>query len=148
MTWVSMLKRNISGKLTCFAEFLEDENRRRVAAFGYHAGYAGKTPRVVTLTLHDLHIGVLSTVCFLSNHPSSALERMSNTDTMPSSGAAIALLDWAHQLEHGAQTPLPGKKPYNTESDLVNEVRSELSRGIQKNRGKAPQVLIIGALGR
>ena len=45
MTWVRMLKLNFSGKLTCSAEFLEDENRRRVAAFGYHAGYAGKMPR-------------------------------------------------------------------------------------------------------
>ena len=43
MTWVSMLKIDISERLTCCAEFLEDENRRRVAAFGYHAGYAGKT---------------------------------------------------------------------------------------------------------
>ena len=51
MTWVSMLKINISGKLTCFAEFLEDDNRRRVAAFGYHAGYAGKTPRATSRSL-------------------------------------------------------------------------------------------------
>lgn len=71
-----------------------------------------------------------------------------NANSNSQSGAALALLDWAHQLKHGAQTPLPGKKPYNTESDLLEEVKSEVEKGIEQNGGKAPQVLIIGALGR
>lgn len=99
MTWVRSLAVCPVRVLISFEEFLEDENRRRVAAFGYHAGYAG---------------------------------------------AAIALLAWAH----GAQTPLPGKKPYNTESDLLREVKSEVEKGIAKSGDKAPQVLVIGALGR
>ena len=51
MIWVSMPRLDTSGKLTWFAEFLEDENRRRVAAFGYHAGYAGKYPREISRSL-------------------------------------------------------------------------------------------------
>ena len=100
------------------------------------------------LTFYDSHIGVIFILCFLSKNPSFAWQKFSNTDTKPLPGAAIAILDWAHQLEHGAQTPLPGKKPYNTERDLVEEVKSELGKGITKNGGTAPQVLIIGALGR
>lgn len=99
MTWVRSLAVCPVRVLISFEEFLEDQNRRRVAAFGYHAGYAG---------------------------------------------AAMALLAWAH----GAQTPLPGKKPYNTESDLLREVMSDVEKGIAKSGGKVPQVLVIGALGR
>lgn len=98
--WQEVLSRFSTGGGTLYdMEFLEDQNRRRVAAFGYHAGYAG---------------------------------------------AAMALLAWAH----GAQTPLPGKKPYNTESDLLREVKSDVEKGIAKSGGKVPQVLVIGALGR
>ena len=75
-------------------------------------------------------------------------DRNGHADSNSRSGAALALLDWAHQLQHGAQTPLPGKKPYDTQSDLVKEVKTEFEKGIAKNAGKAPQVLIIGALGR
>ena len=57
-------------------------------------------------------------------------------------------MDWAWKLVHGAQTPLPGKKPYNTESDLLREVKSDIENGITKNNGKAPQVFVMGALGR
>ncbi|KAL8769013.1 MAG: hypothetical protein Q9209_004930 [Squamulea sp. 1 TL-2023] len=102
--WDQVLGRFASGGGTLYdMEFLEDDNRRRVAAFGYHAGYAG---------------------------------------------AALALEDWAWQLQHGAEIPLPGKKPYNTESDLLKEVKSDVAAGIGKNDGKAPQILIIGSLGR
>ena len=40
--WDTVLGRFHHGKGTLLdLEFLEDENRRRVAAFGYHAGFAG-----------------------------------------------------------------------------------------------------------
>lgn len=63
-------------------------------------------------------------------------------------GAALALENWAWQLQHGAKIPLPGKKPYNTESDLLTEVKSDVDTGVAKNNGKPPRILIIGALGR
>ena len=75
----------------------------RVAAFGYHAGYAG---------------------------------------------AALALLDWAWQLEHENQEPLPSKSHYQQKSELDAEVKEQVSKGVQKNKGKSPRVLVIGALGR
>lgn len=62
-------------------------------------------------------------------------------------GAALALENWAWQIQH-LETPLPGKKPYNTQSDLVEEVKSDVSAGVAKNDGKAPRILVIGALGR
>ncbi|KAL8659970.1 MAG: hypothetical protein Q9226_000133 [Calogaya cf. arnoldii] len=101
--WDQVLGRFAAGGGTLYdMEFLEDENRRRVAAFGYHAGYAG---------------------------------------------AALALENWAWQIQH-PDTPLPGKKPYNTQSDLVREVKSDVAAGVAMHDGKAPRVLIIGALGR
>lgn len=75
----------------------------RVAAFGFHAGYAG---------------------------------------------AALALLDWAWQLEHGSKEALPGKGHYQRKSDLDSEVKEQVSKGVQKNKGKPPRVLVLGALGR
>lgn len=75
----------------------------RVAAFGFHAGYAG---------------------------------------------AALALLDWAWQLEYGNKEALPSKSHYQHKSDLDSEVKEQVSKGVQKNNGKTPRVLVIGALGR
>ena len=75
----------------------------RVAAFGYHAGYAG---------------------------------------------AALALLDWAWQLEYGNREALPSKGHYQRKSDLDTEVKEEVSKGVRKNKGNTPRVLVIGALGR
>ena len=75
----------------------------RVAAFGFHAGYAG---------------------------------------------AALALLDWAWQLEHGNKEALPGKSHYQHKIDLDLEVKKQVSKGVQKNKGKPPRVLVIGSLGR
>ncbi|KAL8814588.1 MAG: hypothetical protein Q9223_006196 [Gallowayella weberi] len=102
--WEKVLGRFPAGGGTLYdMEFLEDENRRRVAAFGYHAGFAG---------------------------------------------AALALQDWAWQIKHRNEGSLPGKKAYNTESDLVKEVKSDVVEAMAKNGGKAPQILVIGALGR
>lgn len=76
------------------------------------------------------------------------MARCADSKTTPGyAGAALALENWAWQIQH-AETPLPGKKPYNTQSDLVKEVKSDVSAGVAKNDGKAPQILIIGALGR
>ena len=75
----------------------------RVAAFGFHAGYAG---------------------------------------------AALALLDWAWQLEHGSKEALPSKGHYQRKSDLDTEIKEQVSEGVAKNKGKPPRVLVIGALGR
>ncbi|KAG8532828.1 uncharacterized protein KY384_002706 [Bacidia gigantensis] len=79
-------------------EFLEEV---RVAAFGFHAGYAG---------------------------------------------SALALMDWAWQLNE--KRPLEGKTHYAYKQDLDQEVKSEVQKGLQKTGGRYPQVLIIGALGR
>jgi len=75
----------------------------RVAAFGFHAGYAG---------------------------------------------AALALLDWAWQLEHSKREGLPSTSHYQHKSDLDSEVKEQVSKGVQKNKGKPPRILILGALGR
>lgn len=102
--WDKVLSRFPGGGGTLYdLEFLEDHSGRRVAAFGYHAGYAG---------------------------------------------AALAIMDWAWQLEHGGQTPMPGKHYYENEGELIKEVKAELEEGLAKTEGKTPQILVIGALGR
>ena len=58
------------------------------------------------------------------------------------------MLDWAWQLEHAKEELLPGKTPYSYKSELDSEVKEQLSKGTQKNGGKLPTVLVIGALGR
>jgi saccharopine dehydrogenase (NAD+, L-lysine-forming) len=82
---------------------------RRVAAFGYHAGFAG---------------------------------------------SALAIKTWAHQLEHGGDVPLPsvetftnGRGYYENEDEMLAQLKVELQKGIKK-AGKAPTVLVMGALGR
>lgn len=74
-----------------------------VAAFGFHAGYAG---------------------------------------------AALALLDWAWQVQHSNKEALPGKDHYQRKSDLDSEVKEHISNALQNNKGKPPRVLVMGALGR
>ena len=63
-------------------------------------------------------------------------------------GAALALLDWAWQLEHGNKEALPGKSHYSHKDHLDSEVKEQVLKGVQKNRGKEPRVMILGALGR
>ena len=60
----------------------------------------------------------------------------------------MAIMDWAWQLEHGGQTPMPGKQYYKNEGELIKEVKAELEKGLAKTEGKKPQILVIGALGR
>lgn len=63
-------------------------------------------------------------------------------------GAALALLDWAWQLEHGNKEALPSKGHYQRKRDLDIELKEHVSKGVQKNQGNPPRVLVIGALGR
>ena len=84
-------------------EFLADPaSGKRVAAFGYHAGYAG---------------------------------------------AALALLAWSHQLLHPG-TPFPSISSYPDERKLIADVRQAVEKGKSLEGGRAPRVLVIGALGR
>ena len=43
---------------------------------------------------------------------------------------------------------MPGKQYYNTEEDLIKEVKTDLGNALAKTGGKKPQILVIGALGR
>lgn len=99
--WESVLARFPRGGGTLLdLEFLTDDNGRRVAAFGYHAGFAG---------------------------------------------AALAVENWAWQLEH--KEPFPGVSSYANEDLLIADVKKAVEAGTKKT-GKAPRVLVIGALGR
>ncbi|KAL4810304.1 hypothetical protein BDV18DRAFT_150571 [Aspergillus unguis] len=83
-------------------EFLTDDVGRRVAAFGFSAGYAG---------------------------------------------AALAVKNWAWQLTHPEGEPLTGETPYANQDLLIQSVKESLQAG-QKQSGKSPKILVIGALGR
>ncbi|ERF71550.1 hypothetical protein EPUS_00539 [Endocarpon pusillum Z07020] len=92
--WEKVLARFARGNgVLLDLEFLTDSNGRRVAAFGYHAGFAG-----------------------------------------------------AWQINHKDQ-PLPSVSSYPNEDDLIADVKKAIAQGTEKT-GKAPKVLIIGALGR
>ena len=104
--WKEVLARFPRGGGTLLdLEFLTDDSGRRVAAFGYHAGYAG---------------------------------------------AALAVEAWAWSLQNpkAARTAsMPGVKPFANQSFLLGDVRSKIATG-QDIAGRAPRVLVIGALGR
>lgn len=101
--WENVLSRFPRGGGTLLdLEFLTDDRGRRVAAFGYHAGFAG---------------------------------------------AALALENWAWQLTHPASEPFPSVSSYPNEEALLVDVRKAVEDGKAK-AGKAPRVLVIGALGR
>ncbi|KAJ6187690.1 hypothetical protein N7519_002598 [Penicillium mononematosum] len=100
--WEKVLSRWPRGKGTLLdLEFLTDDSGRRVAAFGWSAGYAG---------------------------------------------SALAVKNWAWQLTHPNET-LPGEVPYANQDRLVESVKESLEAG-KKVAGKAPKILVIGALGR
>ncbi|KAJ5235174.1 Saccharopine dehydrogenase [Penicillium citrinum] len=101
--WDQVLSRWPRGKgLLLDLEFLTDDVGRRVAAFGFSAGYAG---------------------------------------------SALAVKNWAWQLAHPDGTPLPGEVPYANQNLLIDSVKETLEAG-KKIAGRAPKVLVIGALGR
>lgn len=98
-----MLSRFPNGGGTLYdLEFLTDATGRRVAAFGYHAGYAG---------------------------------------------AAVALMVWEWQLEHGKDETFPGLSSYQNEDLLIKDVGARLKAGAKKS-GTMPRAIVIGALGR
>ncbi|KAF7503926.1 mitochondrial Homoaconitase [Endocarpon pusillum] len=100
--WEKVLARFARGNgVLLDLEFLTDSNGRRVAAFGYHAGFAG---------------------------------------------AALAIENWAWQINHQDE-PLPSVSSYPNEDNLIADVKKAIAQGSEK-AGKAPKVLIIGALGR
>lgn len=102
--WKQVLGRFSSGGGTLYdMEFLENDLGRRVAAFGYFAGYAG---------------------------------------------AALAVMDWAWQVEHSGNQPMPGKSHYAYKEDLDREVKSDLAKGKALTGGKLPKMLVMGAKGR
>ena len=101
--WETVLSRFARGGGTLYdMEFLQDSTGRRIAAFGYHAGY---------------------------------------------SGAALALLNWAHQILHPG-TPLPSVSSYPVDVALVMDVKKSLAEAMPMRGNEFPQVLVIGALGR
>ncbi|KAH8809368.1 hypothetical protein F5884DRAFT_676028, partial [Xylogone sp. PMI_703] len=99
--WHKVLGRFARGNGVLDLEFLTDANGRRVAAFGYYAGFVG---------------------------------------------AALALENWAWQINNKDQ-PFPAVSSYPDEDVLIADVKKALAQGTEKT-GKAPRVLIIGALGR
>ncbi|KAJ5163553.1 uncharacterized protein N7500_005383 [Penicillium coprophilum] len=100
--WEKVLSRWPRGNGTLLdLEFLTDDSGRRVAAFGWSAGYAG---------------------------------------------SALAVKNWAWQLTHPNEA-LPGEVPYANQTRLVESVKESLEAGM-KVAGKAPKILVIGALGR
>ncbi|GAP91957.1 putative saccharopine dehydrogenase [Rosellinia necatrix] len=63
------------------------------------------------------------------------------------SGAALALLSWAHQLLHPG-APQGAVPAFDSASELVELVRSSVAEALPLNDGKYPRLMIIGALGR
>ncbi|KAE8146551.1 cysteine proteinase [Aspergillus avenaceus] len=101
--WEKVLSRWPRGNgLLLDLEFLQDDAGRRVAAFGWSAGYAG---------------------------------------------SALAVKNWAWQLTHPEDGPLPGEVPYANQDLLIKSVKESLEAG-KKQSGRSPKVLVIGALGR
>jgi len=102
--WDTVLARFPRGGGTLLdLEFLQDPaSGRRVAAFGYSAGF---------------------------------------------SGAALALKTWAWQLTNPGK-PLPGVESYPNEDALISDVKADIAAGQTKVGGRAPRVIVIGALGR
>ena len=97
-----MLSRFSRGGGTLYdLEFLTDDTGRRVAAFGYHAGYAG---------------------------------------------AAVAIMVWHWQLEHGKEQ-ITSLKSYENNGLLVKDLQTRLQAGANRS-GRLPRVIVIGALGR
>ena len=118
--WDKVLGRYTHGGGTLLdLEFLE-KNGRRVAAFGYWAGFA--------------YVQYTGLRPMLQTAPLTAL-----------SGAALALENWAWQLTRAGS--LPGVESYPNEDALVSHVKEIFAEGKAK-AGRFPRVIVIGALGR
>ncbi|KAJ2610956.1 Saccharopine dehydrogenase [Coemansia sp. RSA 1285] len=96
--WKDVLGRFAAGNGTLYdLEFLNDDSGRRVAAFGFYAGFTG---------------------------------------------AAVGIDAWCHQQLHAGEK-YPVIKPYPNEDVLLDETRAKL-----REIGKAPRIMVMGALGR
>ena len=62
-------------------------------------------------------------------------------------GAALALLNWSHQLTSAGE-PLPSVSSYPNDRELVSTVKVSIEKALPKNDNKLPTVLVIGSLGR
>ena len=100
-------------------EFLADERGRRVAAFG----------------ISDLNLSLTRLLTLVGYHAGYA-------------GSGLSLLNWAWQLVHGKDSPLPAQSHYQSQQDLDKHVKDEVLKAVSINGGKLPRVLVIGALGR
>lgn len=101
--WEDVVGRFKRGNGTLYdLEFLENDKGRRVAAFGFYAGFAG---------------------------------------------AAVGVKDWAFKQIHADSENLGAISPYNSEDDMVKDVKKAIDAALKKG-AKKPTVLIIGALGR
>jgi saccharopine dehydrogenase (NAD+, L-lysine forming) len=56
-------------------------------------------------------------------------------------------MTWSWQLLHGQDEPMPGVKPYENETALIEDVKKAIEEGKAKSN-RLPRVLVIGALGR
>lgn len=59
----------------------------------------------------------------------------------------MALETWAWQQTHSTDEPFPSVSPYPHEEALIADVKTAIGKGTEKT-GKAPRILVIGALGR
>lgn len=57
----------------------------------------------------------------------------------------MAIKNWAWQLTHPKNEPLPSEKPYANEKLLIESVKEALETG-KKAAGRGPKVLVIGAV--
>ena len=60
-------------------------------------------------------------------------------------GAALAIENWAWQINHKSE-PFPSVSSYPSDDALITDIKKAVAQGTEKT-GKAPRVLIIGALG-
>lgn len=64
---------------------------------------------------------------------------------MLNAGAALAVKNWAWQLTHPEGEPLTGETPYANQDLLIESVKASLQAG-QKQSGRSPKILVIGAV--
>ena len=57
----------------------------------------------------------------------------------------MAIKNWAWQLTHGKNEPLPSESPYPDKTALIYSVRNVLEAG-EKIAGRSPKVHVIGAV--
>ncbi|MCJ1448667.1 MAG: Saccharopine dehydrogenase [Stictis urceolatum] len=107
--------------------------------------YKGQTGWAKTLSRFSRGGGTLYDLEFLT-HPSG--QRVAAFGYHAGySGAALALLNWSHQLTSAGE-PLPSVSSYPNDRELVSTVKVSIEKALPKNDNKLPTVLVIGSLGR